>query len=189
MGSDSTLSSFRLTRRRSKGIKYTSNRVRNALENSAKPLLLQNLSPSGNQLKHPDRFGSGAGSVNVPLAADLLKQSADTPELDVQFSMSYMNSTGIRMSGIYLRDIHDSRLVRRFMIQLDCMKSDDDSAAGKAAASRFESLILLKSTVQWVKTPKSVALFGGGRSFPVTVDPTGLDEGEIHCAEILGYKE
>ncbi|KAJ8908206.1 hypothetical protein NDN08_008299 [Rhodosorus marinus] len=174
---------------KSKGIKYTSHRVRIALENSAKPLLLQNLSPSGNQLKHPDRFGSGAGSVNVPLAADLLEQSEDTPELDVQFSMSYMNGTGIRMSGIYLRDIHDSRLVRRFMIQLDCMKSDDDSAAGKAAASRFESLILLKSTAAWVKTPKSVALFGGGRSFPVTVDPTGLDEGEIHFAEILGYKD
>lgn len=90
--------------------------------------------------------------------------------------------------GIYLRSKAETASLQRVMVRIDALRDDEDLLpSNKAARAAMETTIILEATESWVTTPASVLLHGGGRGFPVIVDPTGLDVGKVHFCEVNGF--
>jgi hypothetical protein len=90
--------------------------------------------------------------------------------------------------GVYLRGRAETRCVQRMSICLDAVRDDEQRlTSSKAALAAMETTVLLEATEGWVTVPKSVLLYGAGRAFPVSVDPTGLRAGQVHYAEVCGF--
>lgn len=168
-------------------MKYSPIRLQRALENTAKPLLFKNIGPEGDLLERNDPFGTGTGSIHVPTAADYLVRTASVSEEDLRFSVYYESAAGTVMKGVYMRSTYETLRSRRYVLQLVANRHDFSKPEGKAVVAKMELNIVLKSTEAWVKVPKGVVLMGGGRSFPIVVDPVDLEAGREHFAEISGW--
>lgn len=90
--------------------------------------------------------------------------------------------------GVYLRGKAETRCIQRMSVKLDAVRDDEKYLpSNKAALAAMETTIILEATKGWVTVPKSVLLYGAGRAFPISVDPTCLAAGKVHYAEIAGY--
>jgi Tripeptidyl peptidase II/Subtilase family len=90
--------------------------------------------------------------------------------------------------GIYLRGRAETNVSHRMAVKLEAIRDDEeDLASNKAALAAMETTIQLESSAEWVSVPKSIMLHGGGRNFPVLVDPTNLADGQAHFAHVSGY--
>lgn len=228
-------------------IPYTSDLVRRALENSARPLGLSSL--SGKDMKKKSTafafsasekladdlvFASGHGSINVGLACSMLEtmnsitssspfsnlkrgevaaavcsrgesEAPRPPELwrycvtvgtiaplaarkNVASLAGGGNLGGTR--GVYLRGMEETGSVQRMTVNLKAVRDDEKKmASNKAALSAIETTVILSASEKWVSVPASVLLYGSGRDFPISVDPTGLQSGRAHFARIEGAIE
>ncbi|ORX65947.1 subtilisin-like protein [Linderina pennispora] len=51
----------------------------------------------------------------------------------------------------------------------------------------YEQRVILSTSESWIKVPEAVYVSSEGRSFDARVDPTSLERGRLHVAEILGF--
>lgn len=92
--------------------------------------------------------------------------------------------------GIYLRGKAETRSVQRVTVNVDALRDDEKLLpSNKEALAAMETTIFLEASESWVTTPASVMLHGGGRGFPVVVDPTALEVGRVHFCEVNGFVE
>lgn len=90
--------------------------------------------------------------------------------------------------GIYLRSRAETYSAQRASVKLEAVRDDEENRDGyKSNLADMETTVFLQSSCDWVTVPSSLVLYGGGRTFPVVVDPTSLKAGIAHSAEISGY--
>jgi hypothetical protein len=221
-------------------IPYTSDLIRSAIENSARPLTLAHLTGgrgsgrngesqrAGNVVYTKDLvFGGGSGSINVVNCCALIEAVASAsrvkpfappskgesardiaevvrPPLGWRYQVAVEavvplaarkcvgSSAGAGVlggtRGVYLRGKSETQCVQRMSVNLDAVRDDEKYLpSNKAALAAMETTIAVEATEPWVAVPKSVLLYGAGRAFPIVVDPTCLEAGKVHYAEIAGF--
>eukprot|EP00177_Eucheuma_denticulatum_P002969 GFKZ01005341.1.p1 GENE.GFKZ01005341.1~~GFKZ01005341.1.p1 ORF type:complete len:1189 (-),score=169.04 GFKZ01005341.1:297-3863(-) len=89
--------------------------------------------------------------------------------------------------GIYLRGGSDTAAVHRADVTVEALGQREESQETKRALANMEVLLSIRCDADWVEVPSTVVLLGGGRSFPVVVNPVGLAPGRAHYAEVTGY--
>lgn len=89
--------------------------------------------------------------------------------------------------GIYLRGGSDTAAVHRAEVTVEAIGQKEESQETKRALASMEVLLSIRCEADWVEVPATVVLLGGGRSFPVVVNPVGLTPGRAHYAEVAGY--
>ncbi|GAB0489022.1 hypothetical protein MMPV_000237 [Pyropia vietnamensis] len=148
-------------------------------------------------------FSAGFGSISVPRTIAYLDAYAQCVEEDWRFAVSVTDSSQRaiirargssreygRGRGVYLRaGGHECRSVSKWLVHLDVADDalPDRSAAAAEMASDLELDISLIPSAPWISAPAGVRLYGGGRQFPISVDPTGLTPGRMHYGEVAGY--
>uniref|UniRef100_A0A915EFH1 Tripeptidyl-peptidase 2 n=1 Tax=Ditylenchus dipsaci TaxID=166011 RepID=A0A915EFH1_9BILA len=157
-------------------------RVRLALENTAQPVVSPPNSP-------PSAFCVGKGLQQIDSAFDLLKEAGSIPkslcafDVTVSESNNVVNDTNCR--GIYLREKYQSsRPSIDFGVTVKPVFQQNSDNEEKVD---FERHMLLHCSQPYVKYPKVLELMNEKRSFQARIDPTGLEKGVIHYAEIMGY--
>jgi len=150
------------------------NRIRRALEQTAKPM------PGISVLQQ------GWGMIQVTKAWEYILANKDAPYEDVNFEVSIDNRVG-RPKGVYLREPYESSIKQTLSVNVNpCFKKMDVEEETQRRRVEFEMLLNLKSTVPWVQCPDHFMLMHNGRSFKIEVDPTQLPPG-VHTAKIMGY--
>lgn len=148
-------------------------------------------------------FSAGRGSISVPRTIAYLDAYAKCVEEDWRFAVSVTDSSQRaiirargssreygRGRGVYLRaGGHECRSVSKWLVHLDVANDalPDRSAAAAEMVSELELDISLVPSAPWISAPAGVRLYGGGRQFPIAVDPTGLAPGRMHYGEVAGY--
>lgn len=148
-------------------------------------------------------FSAGRGSISVPRTIAYLDAYAKCVEEDWRFAVSVTDSSQRaiirargssreygRGRGVYLRaGGHECRSVSKWLVHLDVADDalPDRSAAAAVMVSELELDISLVPSASWISAPAGVRLYGGGRQFPIAVDPTGLAPGRMHYGEVAGY--
>lgn len=89
--------------------------------------------------------------------------------------------------GIYLRGESDTSCIHRASVSIDVVVQDENCSEAKRAVAGMEVSLALECLATWVEVPSSLVLLGGGRSFPVCVDPLELESGRAHFAEITAH--
>lgn len=90
--------------------------------------------------------------------------------------------------GIYLRSWAETHYAQRMSVKVEPMRDGEEKCVGyKSDLAAMEAKIYLNATSDWIKVPSSVVVFGGGRTFPVLVDPSNLRPGIAHFGEISGF--
>ncbi|CDF36771.1 unnamed protein product [Chondrus crispus] len=101
------------------------------------------------------------------------------------------NSTGFgpmnTTHGIFLRGTAETRSKQRASVAIEASPRAEDCPQTKRAIASIEATIILECKASWVEVPSSLVLLGGGRQFPVFVDPVELSSGRAHFTEILGF--
>lgn len=147
----------------------------------------------------------GRGSYSVPRTVAYLDAYADCPEEDWRFAVSVTPSSTPakavilargsprefgRRRGVYLRGGGaECRTACKWVVHMDVANDalPDRSAAAAQMASELELDVSLVTSAPWISAPAGVRLYGGGRQFPITVDPSGLTPGKMHYGEVAGY--
>lgn len=196
---------------RARGLRWTPQRIKHAIENTARPLA------------GVEKLGQGHGVLQIEAAFEHLVQHASQSELDLLYRVSLAGS-GAR--GIYLRDAADSARAFEASVQvepvfreqrIDAPLSGDDgeeeakesaepsptgslSPSGSAPAGLanpsnyllnkskvgFQLKVALVCDAAWVDAPSHMILMHGGRTFSLVVHGETLPAG-LHFTELLGY--
>lgn len=96
-----------------------------------------------------------------------------------------MNTT----HGIYLRGRSETSAVQRASVTIEVIGRNEDCPRTKRALANMEVNIVLECAASWIEVPSYLVLLGGGRQFPVFVDPVELASGRAHFAEVLGFAQ
>jgi len=145
----------------------------------------------------------GHGSLSVPRTVAYLDAYADCPEEDWRFAVSVTSPSSKtvirargssrefgRCRGVYMRGGGaECRTARKWVVHLDVVNDalPDRSVAAAQMVSEVELDVSLVASAPWISAPAGVRLYGGGRLFPITVDPSGLTPGKVHYGEVAGY--
>lgn len=89
--------------------------------------------------------------------------------------------------GVYLRGSFETDMSHRFEISVEPSSPDDEHKLSKEARANMEITLSIESSSSWVQVPSSMILMGAKRVFPIIVDPTNLESGKVHFAQIFGY--
>jgi tripeptidyl-peptidase II len=139
----------------------------------------------------PNRAGTPAANLRPPLEWRYSATVECTTPLSGRKSSISSSGAGIMggTRGIYLRGRAETSGVQRMAIKIEALRDDElpDTQTSKAAQAAMETTILLEASEDWVSVPKSFMLHGGGRSFPVVVDPEKLSSGRAHFAQLMGF--
>eukprot|EP01126_Amoeba_proteus_P000779 TRINITY_DN10222_c0_g3_i3.p1 TRINITY_DN10222_c0_g3~~TRINITY_DN10222_c0_g3_i3.p1 ORF type:complete len:836 (-),score=186.06 TRINITY_DN10222_c0_g3_i3:121-2628(-) len=149
---------------KSKNIPYSSHSLKRDLENAA---LFD---------KSRDIYTQGRGLVQV----------INTFELAMKYHsehfVKYLVTMGSRR-GFFIKQLHEM-VPTEITLNCELLFTENTTPEQK---TNFERRIQLLSTTEWAKAPQALHLTNEGRSFRVMVDPTGLQEGQHHYAEIQGW--
>ncbi|KAJ1950801.1 hypothetical protein EC988_004249, partial [Linderina pennispora] len=138
-----------------------------------------------------------AGLVQVDAAWAFLKKYRERSFEDVEYEVNISSQGNAR--GIYMRDHHESASPRIFSINVspvfpkDLRAVLDNDASGQwgelesQLKFEYEQRVILSTSESWIKVPEAVYVSSEGRSFDARVDPTSLERGRLHVAEILGF--
>lgn len=89
--------------------------------------------------------------------------------------------------GIYLRGESETSRAHRAIVSVEAVGRKEESPTTKRALATLEVNLSIQCEASWVEVPSTLLLLGGGRSFPVVVNPSELGEGRAHFAEIVAY--
>ena len=151
-------------------IKYNHFSIRRALENTAK------------KIENVEIFAQGSGIVQVTSSFEYMKNYYSNDDLNVRFEVKLDNGD----RGIYLRDSPHGDAPLTKIVNVNPIFHD--SVPNKLKIS-FEKRITFKSTADWVETPNGILLASQTRGFSVKLDPSKLERGNVHYAEIQGFDE
>jgi len=127
----------------------------------------------------------GSGLMQVDKAWEYLQMSEDADKLDIRYvTRVQAQGGGPVQRGIYLRDSHEVNGIQTYLCTVTPKLHED--ADVKTEKLNIEDKLSLESTIPWVTCPEGLLLTHNGRSFEVSVNPTGLPEG-LHYAEVLAY--
>jgi len=160
---------------KAEGQTITPNRVRRALENTAKPV--------GDG---PDaKLTYGNGLLQVDKAFEYLQQSAEVDAIDIRYAAHVRRTDGSYTGrGIYMREPLDSAQRRTFQAQLQPRFQEEADVKEEQVAQ--EDRIAISTSQAWISAPASLLLAANGRNFEISVDPTALPEG-LHYGEVVGH--
>lgn len=165
------------------GQTITPARVRRALENTCLPL-----SEDGSPRPGPWVLTSGRGLIQVQAAFEYLSRSAalDQPDFRLEASCYRVDQeASARCRGVYLREPHETSRPTEFLVTFEPKQREDRDV--RAEAWPLELRLVLESSAGWVSCPELLLVYAEGRSFRVKVDPSGLEQGRVHYAELLAY--
>jgi len=100
--------------------------------------------------------------------------------------VAFMVTVPGRGRGIYLREPHETTAPKVFMVRVDPHYRELEPSLNRSKIE-LELNITLVSSVAWVKAPTYVVLPAAGRVISVSVDPSGLQQGEPHLAFVSGF--
>jgi tripeptidyl-peptidase-2 len=129
-----------------------------------------------------DPFAVGTGMIQVDACYEYLLANSALPYADVTFATSVVD----RGRGIYLREPAETATPQVFNVKVDPQFKELDPSLNRAKID-FDVNLALTSTAPWVKVPQFAVLPAAGKTIAVSVDPTGLQEGEAHLAHVIGY--
>uniref|UniRef100_A0AC35UHN6 Tripeptidyl-peptidase 2 n=1 Tax=Rhabditophanes sp. KR3021 TaxID=114890 RepID=A0AC35UHN6_9BILA len=157
---------------KSVGIPITPYRMKLILENTAIPL------------KASDPFSQGKGMVSIDDAFEFAKKdpikSIDTDLTGFQIQID----DGKLKRGIYIRESWQNRK-QEYVVKV---KPQFKSLCDVDKMINFEKNILLICKDDAIcKYPKYLSLQADGSEFSINVDPTQVQKGTVHYAEILAY--
>ena len=155
---------------KSNGIKYNQHAIRRAIENTAK------------KIENVEVFAQGSGIIQVNSAFEFMKTFYSGDSLNVRYEVSL--DKGSR--GIYIRDYPQSDSITTKIVNVEPIFHE--SVPNKEKIS-FEKRITIKSNVDWIETPTSFLLMNQKKGFSVKVNPTNLEVGKVHYAEVHGIDE
>ena len=150
-----------------KNVAYTSAGVMRAIVNTARPIAGQ------------DAFSCGPGVLQ--LAASYEALCKEWSAADIHYDVR----TGNGMRGIYLRQPYQSVQPHDDSITVKPLFADDQNI--DAIEYTLRTALKVKydgADEDWITVPANFMLMGGGRSFPIKVDPRGLADGSVHYAEV-----
>uniref|UniRef100_A0A914Y9F2 Tripeptidyl-peptidase II first Ig-like domain-containing protein n=1 Tax=Panagrolaimus superbus TaxID=310955 RepID=A0A914Y9F2_9BILA len=146
-------------------------RIKIALQNSAM------IPEDGSH--HP--FSLGAGIIQISSAFELLKSSMNC----ISTNITDIKINAKNKRGIYLRELWEVNRIQEFNV---CVKTKFNSEKELEKVVTFECPIILKlaseSEKDFVKYPKYSRL--PSNDISVHIDPTILEAGKAHYAEIVG---
>eukprot|EP00742_Colponemidia_sp_Colp-10_P008114 GILJ01008758.1.p1 GENE.GILJ01008758.1~~GILJ01008758.1.p1 ORF type:complete len:1249 (+),score=195.85 GILJ01008758.1:73-3819(+) len=151
------------------GVKYTPQRVRRAIENTAR------------EIPNVERFAQGRGLLQVKGALEYILKHNHIDNEDIRFEVDLPERKQAR--GLYLREPADATTVIETPVRVRVHFPENTDNEIKI---NFELMIRLESTAPWVNVASHLMLMNNGRQFDIRVDPTHLPEG-VHYAEVLGY--
>jgi len=156
------------------GIVVNANRIRRAMENTAR------------KMDGLSALEQGVGMVQVDKAWEYLMQNQDEWEEDIHFKVCIDNRAG-RPRGVYLRQPDEVTARQTLSVNVDPkFRENDVDLETQTRRVEFEMQVDLKSTVPWVQSPDHLVLLNNGRSFKIEVDPTNLPPG-VHTGLVQGY--
>jgi len=144
--------------------------------------ILRGIKASALPLPSADQFAIGSGMIQVESCYEHMMTYRDVAYQDVAFNVSVPG----RGRGIYLREPHESSTSKVFLVKVDPHYREFDSSLNRSKID-LELNIALVSSVSWVKAPTYFVLPAAGRSFSVSVDPSGLQQGEAHLGFVSGF--
>ncbi|GMH98758.1 hypothetical protein TrST_g11129 [Triparma strigata] len=156
------------------GIKWTTERVRKGVFNTAK------------NVKGLSVLQEGWGMIQVEEAFEWIKKFKDVKEEDVRYDVT-INRTATP-KGVYLRQLEECNKKQVFTVNVDPQFGYDDvSAEMQDARAKFEMKckISLSTDETWVTHPEFLLLVHNGRSFGIEVDATNLAPG-VHTCRLEG---
>ncbi|RMH05149.1 MAG: hypothetical protein D6702_01205, partial [Planctomycetota bacterium] len=152
---------------RAEGVAAGPERIRRALRLTAEPL------PGASWVEQ------GHGAIRVLPAFAALRSLAEEGREEVVWEVEADNPFGTG-AGIYLRDLPAPTPFER-AVRIAPRFPEEASHAEQAA---FLRTFRLEADQPWIQVPEAVYATAGGRSFPVTIDPTGFEPG-LHVGRIL----
>lgn len=165
---------------------YTPNRIRIALENSARQI------PSSDNLS---RLTYGCGLIQTNKAYTYLTKYSQDKSLDIVFNVTLPALDNNR--GIYLRTAEDTNKPLETAVQIELRQQpyydiNLDNSLDETVQQRHAELIALQIPIrivnshpEWIAAPSHVLLTNGSRGFTVVVDPSKLPPG-THFSELIG---
>ncbi|KAG0231413.1 tripeptidyl-peptidase II Tpp2, partial [Actinomortierella wolfii] len=128
------------------------------------------------------------GFLQVEKAFDHLITYHNYEEQDVDYNIQVVERQNAR--GIYLREWEECnkphtltiKVEPKFMKDIDYNKPDINDKM-----LNFECRMALIPTESWIRVPEFLFMNGAVRQFEVKVDPTALQAGRLHIAEIFAY--
>eukprot|EP00929_Paragymnodinium_shiwhaense_P110790 TRINITY_DN7800_c0_g1_i1.p1 TRINITY_DN7800_c0_g1~~TRINITY_DN7800_c0_g1_i1.p1 ORF type:complete len:1265 (+),score=358.68 TRINITY_DN7800_c0_g1_i1:256-4050(+) len=129
-----------------------------------------------------DPFAVGAGMIQVDACYEHLLGLERTPYTDATIATTVLG----RGRGIYLREPAETSAPKAFKVRLGPEFKENDSSLNRSKIEMDVNLALT-STASWVKVPQFAVLPAAGKTVEVSVDPTGLSEGQAHLAHVVGY--
>lgn len=151
-----------------KGIPYSPQSVRRALENTARPV------------EGAEPWAQGHGLIQVDQAFAHLESSSLALPPNTRFEIHFPSRSHAR--GLYLREAHEVRTKSEWTATVE-PKFPEDTPHRQMV--EFELPIHFQATQPWVEHPAHLLLMNSSRPLEFTVDPTGLPPG-AHYAEIQG---
>jgi tripeptidyl-peptidase-2 len=153
---------------RAKGLDWTPQQVKRAIQNT------------GQDLPGVERFAIGRGVLRVDRAWEWLQKHQSYSKTGVRFDVSVPGRD--RARGIYLREPDEQlRPVEENVVITPRFRNNVDNHE----KVEFQMEVALAVDADWVQAPDVLHLHAGGRSFRVLVDPRVLPTG-AHYAEITG---
>eukprot|EP01122_Echinamoeba_exundans_P008069 TRINITY_DN2601_c1_g4_i1.p1 TRINITY_DN2601_c1_g4~~TRINITY_DN2601_c1_g4_i1.p1 ORF type:complete len:1306 (-),score=238.67 TRINITY_DN2601_c1_g4_i1:694-4611(-) len=163
---------------KNQNVPYSPALVRQAIENTARPVDGQ------------DKLTHGAGVIQVTDSFEWLSSHGRhfKPYLRLEAAVTAHNAHKAR--GIYLRESDQSQHAIEETIEIrpifhDVLSTNDDKLA-------FEMRITISTDApSWISVPSHFVLLNENRTFKACIDPTKLPtsaaDGSIHFAEIVGH--
>ncbi|KAF9164796.1 hypothetical protein DFQ26_001030 [Actinomortierella ambigua] len=128
------------------------------------------------------------GFLQVEKAWDHLITYHEYEEQDVDYVVQVLERQNAR--GIYLREWEECNRAHTFTVKIEpkFMKDIDYNKPDiNDKMLNFECRMALVATESWIRVPDFLFMNNALRQFEVKIDPTQLQAGRMHIAEILAY--
>jgi tripeptidyl-peptidase-2 len=127
------------------------------------------------------------GLIQVDKSWEYLHTHYDRVDQDVLFDVRCSNHNNAR--GLYLREAGEMTRPVHLALKLTpkYMKPTDIQDTDNQRQLDLELRLVLTSSESWVRTPDYLYTGASGRTFDVSVDPTHLEPGKFHFAQVEAF--
>lgn len=153
---------------KAEGIKFSPERIKRALKNTAIPIETVSV------------FAQGQGLIQVDKAWEYLREHKAFTDQDLVYEVTVRDRDNAR--GIYMREAYEFERPVESLVTITPRfheKADNRQKVG------FQTRFNLECDADWVSIPDHLLMMHGGRYFSVKVDATKLKPG-VHYAEVRG---
>ena len=151
-------------------IKYTPASVRRALKNTAVVI------------DAADRFGQGAGLIQVQHAYEALKANFKQNAEEYAFNVRFPRRNNAR--GLYLRESHETNGKVSTRVSVNAVFPEKTPNDKKI---KFDLRLNFQTKASWVSVGEFMLLTHGSNTFDIEVHPETLQPG-VHFTEIVAYE-